>query len=250
MEEDELEMGEPELKKSIFDETSEIINKNKKMVIELFGDTNNLTAEMREDSINRLYDDDYEFNCVKGRNLEEKIYIARRVDAAITLRHMILDLDALSARYSKSLMWYHIGVLRTYLFCTDPEKPCVELPKKLLNVKPPPSPEVIKILLEAEPEIDEIYSSIKKVGFSGRLVNGPEKWRKAALERYDDSRHGFNYIKREFLEDGDLYDFAPGQERRDFYGKLFTKIIKSMGLGNYGGQRLRKLLKEEKIDTD
>jgi hypothetical protein len=250
MEDNELQVGESELKESILDETNEIIIKNKSIVSKLFGDTNILTSEMREESINRLYNDDYEFKGVTSKKLKEKIDSARRVDAAITLRHMIFDFDALSARYLKSLMWYHIGVLRAYLFCTDPEKPYTELPQNLLNLKPSPSPEIKNVVLEAEPEIDEIYSSVKKVGFSGRLVKGPEKWREAALERYDDSSHGFNLIIREYLEDMDLYEFASGQERRDFYGRLLNKIIRGRGLENYGAQRLYRLLKNKKTDTD
>jgi hypothetical protein len=66
------------------------------------------------------------------------------------------------------------------------------------------------------------------------------------LEAFDDSKKGFEAIKREYLEDKDLYFFVKGQEKRDFEGKILQKIIRDNGLGDYGAQLLRRLYKQIK----
>ncbi|MHA2475340.1 MAG: hypothetical protein ACXAES_19145 [Promethearchaeota archaeon] len=92
-----------------------------------------------------------------------------------------------------------------------------------------------------KPEMERIWPAIKKVGFSGRLVDAEAKWKNAALECFDDSKKGFEAIKREDLEDESLYFFTVGKEKRDFESRLLKKIIERAGLGTYGGQNLRDI---------
>lgn len=93
------------------------------------------------------------------------------------------------------------------------------------------------------PEIKEIYSAIKNIGFSSRIVDAEKKWKTAALNRFDDSKKGFEFIKREYLEDDDIYRFTSGQERRDFEGKVLQIILRDRSLGKHGAQFLRNLYK-------
>ena len=108
--------------------------------------------------------------------------------------------------------------------------------------------EGISVLEKALPEIEEIYFAVKVVGFSSRLVDAESKWRSAALKRYDDSRRGYKFIKREYLEDEGIYRLTAGQEKRDFEGKLLQKVIKDNKLGRYGIQLLRGIVKNIDID--
>jgi len=100
-----------------------------------------------------------------------------------------------------------------------------------------------------KPEIEKIYSAIKSIGFSGYLVDAKKKWKMAALEAFDDSKKGFETIKREYLEDDDLYDLTTGKERRDFEGRMLQKIFEDCGLGKYGLNKLRDIYKEATTDT-
>jgi hypothetical protein len=97
---------------------------------------------------------------------------------------------------------------------------------------------------EAMPEIQDIFSAIKRIGFSGRLPEPEIAWKEAALKRFDDSKKGYESIKREFLEDDDIYRFTGGQEKRDFEAKLLLKIIRDRDLGNYGEQKLREFYRD------
>ena len=96
-----------------------------------------------------------------------------------------------------------------------------------------------KLLVEASPEVDELYMAIKKTGFSGLNPNAnDENWQKVALKRLDRNPKQFNFVKRKYLEDKDLYAFAPGQESRDFKGRLFEKIVEEKGLQKKGARAL------------
>lgn len=102
--------------------------------------------------------------------------------------------------------------------------------------------ELINLMDNARPEIEEIYSSILAVGFSGNLLYDEEdlekEWKEAALNRYQQNMQRFKYIKRPYLEDSKLYAFSGGQERRDFVGRILKKIMQENKLGRHGAQRL------------
>ena len=95
-----------------------------------------------------------------------------------------------------------------------------------------------------KPEIEKIFSAIKQIGFSGRLIDEERKWQEAALNGYDDSRKGFHAIKREYLEDKKIYEFTIGQERRSFERGILKKIMDDTPLGKYGSDVLREVYKE------
>lgn len=86
------------------------------------------------------------------------------------------------------------------------------------------------ILAEAKPEVEELYTAIKGVGFSGLKVEAaPEQWKRAALECFDNHPHKFSLVKLEYLEKDNLYAFSPGQEARDFKGSLLKMIAEEKG---------------------
>jgi hypothetical protein len=97
-----------------------------------------------------------------------------------------------------------------------------------------------KMLKEAYEEIEDIWSAVKRVGFSGRIVDPEPKWKAAALKRFDKST-GFRFLERRYLDDNELYRFTEGQEKRDFIGKLASKILRDSQVGDYGAQYLYKL---------
>jgi len=118
----------------------------------------------------------------------------------------------------------------------------VKINKKAINRAKLPKT-LLPLFRIVKPEIDKIYGAVKNIGFSSGLIDAERKWKGAALEAFDDSVKGFEAIKREYLEDDDIYFFSGGQERRDFEGKILQKIIRGNGLGVYGAQFLRDLYK-------
>lgn len=98
------------------------------------------------------------------------------------------------------------------------------------------------LMQHIKPEIDKIYVAILEIGFSGRVVATNEDYRKAALRVFD-NREDFQTIKREYLEDYSLYTFTPTNERKSFEERLLFKIFNDLELGKYGGNYLRKILK-------
>jgi len=110
--------------------------------------------------------------------------------------------------------------------------------KTLAHVRKSLPKEVKDMVEKSLPEVIEVFSSIKKIGFTGRLVDSEKKWMNSALERFDDSKKGWEYIKREFLEDKKLYWLNQTKEKRDFIGVLLKKIVEDQGLGKYGAQEL------------
>lgn len=108
------------------------------------------------------------------------------------------------------------------------------------DVRPIQSPKVIELLKKVRPEIESIFAEIKKVGFTSQVIDEKE-WMKAALNQFDNNN--FEYIKREYLEDKQIYFFSGGQEKRDFIGKVLKEIIKKNGLGTFGYQLLYNIYK-------
>lgn len=96
--------------------------------------------------------------------------------------------------------------------------------------------EAKRILKEAKVEAERIYLALKTVGFS-TYVRAIE-WEKAALSSFDDSKRGFKYIKREYLEDKKLYELSGGKEKRDFIGRLIQIVVEERGFRKYGVQFL------------
>jgi hypothetical protein len=61
------------------------------------------------------------------------------------------------------------------------------------------------------------------------IIDAGTKWREAALNRFDNSRKGYLFIKRDFLEDKNLYFFRPGHEKTDFQKKLLQRVLMDKG---------------------
>lgn len=98
------------------------------------------------------------------------------------------------------------------------------------------------LITEAAPEVESLFKAIKKVGFSGRNPDAnDETWQKVTLQHFDKNQKQFNFVKREYLEDKDLYAFADGQASRDFKGCLHQKIIEGKGLKKQNAHNLANL---------
>jgi hypothetical protein len=229
---------ERSIMQSAFKETNELLLESRDQAKQLYGETETVTGEILESAICRLYDDEYEIDDLSGKEAEKKANYFRRLDAALILRDMVVAFDFLKSHYPEHLLWYHIGVLRSFLILSDARFRPSDLSKKLLKTV---SPEAEEIIESALPEIEEIYVAIKRVGFSGTLVGAEEKWKEAALDRFDDSRKGFKLIKREYLEENSLYLFTVGKEKRDFEGGLLKRIVKDQTGEKCGGQPLREI---------
>lgn len=98
-----------------------------------------------------------------------------------------------------------------------------------------PKFEIIKPLI---PGLEEIYNSIKEIGFSERgtiLFDDKKKlWRKAALTKLSEIESKYPLIDSEFLSE-ELFEFNTEKQKRDFLGKLIKKILLSQGIEKPGG---------------
>jgi hypothetical protein len=94
-------------------------------------------------------------------------------------------------------------------------------------------------LTEARAEAERIFLALKTVGFTTYVTDA--EWKKAVLSSFDDSKKGFKYIKREYLEDKILYELRDGKEKHDFIGKLLQMVIREKGYKKYGVQFLYKM---------
>ena len=92
-------------------------------------------------------------------------------------------------------------------------------------------------ILEVFPEANRIFQAIKSVGFTFR--SEPADLERAALTKYDENPGSFNLISRHMLENIS-YDFSGGQERRDFFLRIFQQIMS----GKSSKEAIKKALKE------
>jgi hypothetical protein len=99
-------------------------------------------------------------------------------------------------------------------------------------------PAIVPVLKAALPEIEQIYSAIRKVGFTFRV--GEADWQQAALDCFDNSKQDFVAVRRKYLEDISLYAFRGGHEKDDFMGGMLKKIMKDLGFGFHGRDLLRR----------
>ncbi len=94
------------------------------------------------------------------------------------------------------------------------------------------------------PEIEQIYKAVK-----GKKLKNEEgghfpkrHYKELALIEFDKrGAKSFKYIRREFLENEDLYSWRTGDhERLDFAGKLYSKILQDHGFDVKNYQDLSK----------
>jgi hypothetical protein len=96
---------------------------------------------------------------------------------------------------------------------------------------------------EIEAEVDSVYGAIKKIGFVGPLEYKQEQWRKAALRFFLIHQKKFKFVKREYLEEANLYSFGTNQFQRNFKRKLLQKIISAECREIYSGKSLLSAFK-------
>lgn len=88
-----------------------------------------------------------------------------------------------------------------------------------------PSNDEIVFFENVGTEIENIFKHIKKtIGFSAYKENLDGQLKEAALNKFDNEKESFKYIKREHLEDRSLYETADTNQKRDFIGKLLQKL--------------------------
>ena len=86
-------------------------------------------------------------------------------------------------------------------------------------------------------EAVHLYKILLQTGFDGSDVD--KKLQSAAKKELKQNRKIYKCIKQKHLNKTDLFSLNPGQERRDFIGKLLQRIVGKGGGKNYiGAQRL------------
>lgn len=86
-------------------------------------------------------------------------------------------------------------------------------------------------------EAVRLYEILRETGFGGSDVE--KKLQSAAKKELNQNRKLYKYIKQKHLDKTDLFALNPGQERRDFIGKLLQRIVGKGEKNNYiGAQRL------------
>jgi hypothetical protein len=95
------------------------------------------------------------------------------------------------------------------------------------------------IIDKARDELEFLYKPIEKVRNKGYDLDRNKMRQELALECFDKNKNIFKFIKREYLEDRDAFDFNM-KHRRGIIGRLLQKIIQDEGLGSLSYQRLYK----------
>jgi len=97
------------------------------------------------------------------------------------------------------------------------------------------SQEIHKMLNDAGPEVEKLYTAIKKIGFSGKKTVTAVQYRDAVMKCFRGNRKNFNMIIESYLSDWNLYSFRPGQGKMDFIGKILLEIARdrNLGIGNF-----------------
>lgn len=92
-----------------------------------------------------------------------------------------------------------------------------------------------KLVSEALPEIEVLYESVLKTGLNS-------DWRKikqAVLSKFENGK--FSYLKKEYLEDDNIYKFGVNHQRRKFFGSLLDNVVESKSLKSPGATKLYTL---------
>jgi hypothetical protein len=101
----------------------------------------------------------------------------------------------------------------------------------------------VNSIKRVKPEIEMIWKSIKKVGFSGYIAGAEDKWQKAALKELKNKENRFNIITKDNLLDRNLYSLSASKEKRDFVGGILQKIINPQ-CGKIGKDKLYDIFKK------
>jgi hypothetical protein len=105
---------------------------------------------------------------------------------------------------------------------------------------------VIKMINDASPEVERLYKSVKKIGFSGRNQTTDEHYKNAAIKCFRENRKAFTVVHENYLSDWSLYTFRDGQQKGDFVGRLLQAIANDLDLGIVNYQELYKIYKSTK----
>ena len=105
---------------------------------------------------------------------------------------------------------------------------------------------VIKMINDASPEVERLYKSIKKIGFSGRKQTTDKHYKNAATKCFRENRKEFTVVHENYLSDWSLYTFRDGQQKGDFIGRLLQAIANDLDLGIVNYQELYKIYKSTK----
>jgi hypothetical protein len=98
--------------------------------------------------------------------------------------------------------------------------------------------EVISLMQSAKPEIERLYEALKTVGLGQEYGEPEARWRDAVLKEFKRNESEYNLVRKDLLQNPNLYILNTGQEPRDFKGKLLQLIIENQGLGRFNFQKL------------
>ena len=97
---------------------------------------------------------------------------------------------------------------------------------------------VINLMQRAKPEIERLYEALKNAGLGQDSGDPEDRWRDAVLKEFKRNESEYNLVRKDLLQNVNLYRLNIGQEPRDFKGKLLQLIIENQGLGRFNFQKL------------
>ena len=98
--------------------------------------------------------------------------------------------------------------------------------------------ELTDLIRKAAPELESLHAAVKKGGYNIPEPNPEERYKERALKKFQEKGRSFIFVKKQYLEDKNVYLFGGGQEKRDFIGKVLQKIVEDYGLPRRGYQTL------------
>jgi len=104
-------------------------------------------------------------------------------------------------------------------------------PKKALD------DEVLEIIKDCKPELEQLWSAVKSSGrLSGLKPASDSVLMRGALDAYENGQ--FQFVEKEFLIDKQLFAFNFGNEKRDFVGRVLKQVVFKRTRQNIGYQKL------------
>jgi len=115
------------------------------------------------------------------------------------------------------------------------------------------SPAVLDLINRAREELTFFYEPVERVRTKGQIDKGHlitdkdrnRKRQQIALDHYHKNKETFKFIKHEYVEDFNNFDFNCNF-RRGTIGKILQLIVSDAGLGSFGAQNLYGIFQSTK----
>jgi len=98
-----------------------------------------------------------------------------------------------------------------------------------------------EVIMEAERLYDTVVNEAKNKQVTIRS-RGSDWVKRITLSKYDNTKKAFRFIKRDHLDNDDIYELSYSKEKRDFVTRVVDSYFKDKGLKKLPKSRMEELL--------